>query len=84
MPLARLNSLRRAVFRDVLADMNNHKHVIVNTHATFRWKHGLFSPLFDFDQLACSFDADLYVTLVDNIETWCTSGCCGIMILSIR
>ncbi len=67
LPLARLNSLRRAVFRDVLGDMNNHKHVIVNTHATFRWKHGLFSA-FDFDQLA-QFDADLYVTLVDNIET---------------
>jgi adenylate kinase len=47
--------------------MNNHKNVIVNTHATFRWKHGLFSA-FDFDQLA-QFDADLYVTLVDNIET---------------
>ncbi|MGN6370040.1 MAG: AAA family ATPase [Phycisphaerae bacterium] len=67
LPLARLNSLRRAVFRDVLADMGNHKNVIVNTHATFRWKHGLFSA-FDFDQLA-QFDADLYVTLVDNIET---------------
>ncbi|HUO10770.1 MAG TPA: AAA family ATPase [Phycisphaerae bacterium] len=67
LPLARLNSLRRAVFRDVLADMHNHKNVIVNTHATFRWKHGLFSA-FDFDQLA-HFDADLYVTLVDNIET---------------
>jgi adenylate kinase len=67
LPLARLNSLRRAVFRDVLADMTHHKNVIVNTHATFRWKHGLFSA-FDFDQLA-AFDADLYVTLVDNIET---------------
>ncbi|MCL2649386.1 MAG: ATP-binding protein [Phycisphaerales bacterium] len=66
LPLSRLNSLRRAVFRDILADMNNHKHVIVNTHATFRWKHGLFSA-FDFDQLA-AFDADMYVTLVDNIE----------------
>jgi hypothetical protein len=53
--------------RDVLADMHNHKHVVVNTHATFRWKHGLFSA-FDFDQLAL-FDADLYVCLVDNIET---------------
>ncbi len=59
LPLARLNSLRRAVFRDVIADMHNHKNVIVNTHATFRWKHGLFSA-FDFDQLA-AFDADLYV-----------------------
>ena len=67
LPLARLNSLRRAVFRDVLADAPNHKHVVVNTHATFRWKHGLFSA-FDFDQLA-QFQADIYLTLVDNIET---------------
>ena len=43
------------------------KHVIINTHATFRWKHGLFSA-FDFDQLA-AFNDDLYVCLVDNIET---------------
>jgi adenylate kinase len=67
LPLARLNSLRRAVFRDVLSDMHNHKNVLVNSHATFRWKHGLFSA-FDFDQLA-AFDADLYITLVDNIES---------------
>lgn len=67
LPLARLNSLRRAVFRDVLAESAHHKNVIVNTHATFRWKHGLFSA-FDFDQLA-AFNPDLYVTLVDNIET---------------
>ncbi len=66
LPLARLNSLRRAVMRDVIADMHKHKNVIVNTHALFRWKHGLFSA-FDFDQLA-QFKADLYVTLVDNIE----------------
>src|SRR3954463_4903146 len=67
LPLSRLNSLRRAVFRDVLSEMGQHKHAIINTHATFRWKHGLFAA-FDFDQLA-AFDPDLYVTLVDNIET---------------
>ena len=67
LPLSRLHSLRRAVFRDVLSEADKHKHVIVNTHATFRWKHGLFSA-FDFDQLA-SFNADLYITLMDNIET---------------
>ncbi len=69
LPLSRLNSLRRAVFKDILADIQQHnpKHAIINTHATFRWKHGLFSA-FDFDQLA-AFDADLYVCLVDNIET---------------
>lgn len=67
LPLARLNSLRRAVMRDVLAEAPKHKNVIVNTHATFRWRHGLFSA-FDFDQLA-QFSADLYITLVDNIES---------------
>jgi len=66
LPLARLNNLRRAVFRDVISAAAKHKHVIVNTHATFRWKHGLFSA-FDFDQLA-QFGADVYLTLVDNIE----------------
>ncbi len=67
LPLSRLNSLRRAVFRDILADVPNHKHALINTHATFRWKHGLFAA-FDFDQLA-AFNADLYICLVDNIET---------------
>jgi adenylate kinase len=67
LPLSRLNSLRRAVFRDILADAPSHKHIIVNTHATFRWKHGLFAA-FDFDQLAL-LNADLYVCLVDNIES---------------
>lgn len=67
LPLARLNQLRRSVMRDVIAEAPKFKHVIVNTHATFRWRHGLFSA-FDFDQLA-TFNADLYITLVDNIET---------------
>jgi hypothetical protein len=70
LPLSRLNSLRRAVFRDVLADLSGAdapRHAIVNTHATFRWKHGLFAA-FDFDQLAL-FNADLYVVLVDNVES---------------
>ena len=67
LPLSRLNSLRRAVFRDIFVDAEKHTHIIINTHATFRWKHGLFAA-FDFDQLA-AFNADLYVALVDNIET---------------
>jgi adenylate kinase len=67
LPLSRLNSLRRAVFRDILNDMASRNNVLINTHATFRWKHGLFAA-FDFDQLA-AFNADLYVCLVDNIET---------------
>lgn len=66
LPLARLNSLRRAVFKDVLADIDNFETVIINTHAAFRWKHGLF-PAFDHDQMR-AIDADLYVTLVDNVD----------------
>lgn len=66
LPLARLNSLRRAVFKDVLADIDRHEAAIVNTHAAFRWKHGLF-PAFDHDQML-AIDADLYVTLVDNVD----------------
>ena len=67
LPLSRLASLRRAVFRDILVDARRHPNVIINTHATFRWKHGLFAA-FDFDQLN-AFSADLYVTLLDNVET---------------
>ncbi len=66
LPLSRLTSLRRAVFRDILTEAPHHTHVIVNSHATFRWHNGLFSA-FDFDQLAL-FRADMYVTLLDNVE----------------
>ncbi len=66
LPLARLNSLRRSVFKDVLADADRHETIVINTHAAFRWKHGLF-PAFDHDQMA-AIDADLYITLVDNVD----------------
>ncbi len=66
LPLARLSGLRRSVFKDILADVDRHDTVIVNTHAAFRWKHGLF-PAFDHDQMV-GLDADLYITLVDNVD----------------
>lgn len=68
LQLSRLNSLRRSAFKDIIADMktNPSENVIVNTHATFRWRHGLFSA-FDFDQLA-AFKPDLLICLIDNIE----------------
>lgn len=66
LPLSRLHSLRRAAFKDVIADAKGQDNVIVNTHATFRWRHGLFSA-FDFDQIA-AFKPDLFICLVDNIE----------------
>jgi adenylate kinase len=66
LPLARLNALRRSVFKDVLAQVDTPATVIVNTHASFRWKHGLF-PAFDHDQMR-ALDADVYITLVDNVD----------------
>jgi hypothetical protein len=59
--------LRRAVFKEILRISENHEHVIINTHATFRWRHGLFSA-FDFDQIK-AFNADVYITLLDNAES---------------
>lgn len=67
LPLSRLNSLRRAAFKDIIADSRGQKNVVVNTHATFRWRHGLFSA-FDYDQVS-KLEPDLFVCLVDNIET---------------
>jgi len=67
LPISRLNSLRRAAFKDIIADSRDQKNIVVNTHATFRWRHGLFSA-FDFDQIK-ALAPDLFVCLVDNIET---------------
>jgi adenylate kinase len=66
LPLARLNALRRSVLKDVLAQVDTPASVIVNTHAAFRWKHGLF-PAFDHDQML-ALNADVYITLVDNLD----------------
>ena len=57
LPITRLNTLRRAVFKEILRTAERHEHIIVNTHATFRWRHGLFSA-FDFDQIK-AFNADI-------------------------
>lgn len=67
LPLSRLNSLRRAAIKDIIAESRGEKNLVVNTHATFRWRHGLF-PAFDFDQIRL-LQPDLCVCLVDNIET---------------
>ncbi len=69
LPLSRLKALRRAVFKDIIAQTtpaSDHPNVIINTHATFRWRHGLFSG-FDFDQVQL-FQPDMFICLVDNVE----------------
>ena len=63
--LKRLHSLRRSVFKDIVAKTPQTPHHIVNTHATFRWRHGLF-PAVDFDQMR-QLNADMYVCLIDGV-----------------
>ena len=64
--LQRLHSLRRSVIKDIIAKSKEHEHIIVNTHATFRWRHGLF-PAFDFFQMR-QLNPDLFVCMIDGVE----------------
>lgn len=66
IPITRLNSLRRAVFRDILIAAEQHENIIVNTHATFRWRHGLFSA-FDHDLIE-RLRPNIFLTVVDNVD----------------
>lgn len=66
LQLSRLNALRRSVIKDIIRDSADRPHVVINTHATFRWRHGLFSA-FDFDQIK-SLRPDILICLLDNIE----------------
>jgi adenylate kinase len=66
IPLKRLHQLRRSVLKDVIAKSKTTENLIVNTHATFRWRHGLF-PAFDFDQIR-QLNADMYICLIDGID----------------
>ncbi len=69
LPLSRLASLRRAAFKDIIAQttpVDDHTDIMVNTHATFRWRHGLFSA-FDFDQMN-ALGPNMFICLLDNVE----------------
>jgi adenylate kinase len=63
--MKRLSSLRRSVFKDIIEKSQKAPNLIVNTHATFRWRHGLF-PAVDFDQMRL-LGADIYVCLLDGV-----------------
>ena len=65
IPMKRLSSLRRSVFKDIIAKAENATDLIVNTHATFRWRHGLF-PAVDFDQMR-QLGTDMYICMIDGI-----------------
>jgi len=63
--MKRLSSLRRSIFKDIIVQARTAPNLIVNTHATFRWRHGLF-PAVDFDQMR-QLNADMYICLIDGI-----------------
>ncbi|HUS73039.1 MAG TPA: hypothetical protein VMY06_08225 [Sedimentisphaerales bacterium] len=65
IPMKRLSSLRRSVFKDIIAKAEKAPNLVVNTHATFRWRHGLF-PAIDFDQMR-QLGADIYICLIDGV-----------------
>jgi adenylate kinase len=65
IPMKRLSSLRRSVFKDIIAKAEKAPNLIVNTHATFRWRHGLF-PAVDFDQMR-QLGTDIYICLIDGV-----------------
>jgi adenylate kinase len=65
VPIKRLNSLRRSIFKDIIAKAEKADNVIINTHATFRWRHGLF-PAVDFDQMR-QLNAGIYINMIDDI-----------------
>ncbi len=67
IPMKRLSSLRRSVFKDIIVKAKNAPNLIVNTHATFRWRHGLF-PAVDFDQMR-QLNVDMYICLIDGVAT---------------
>ncbi len=66
IPMKRLHSLRRSVFKDIIEKSKKCEYLIVNTHATFRWRHGLF-PAIDFDQMR-KLKADMYICIIDSAD----------------
>lgn len=66
LPLSRLHTIRRSVFKDIIAESAGQENIIVNTHATFRWRHGLFRA-FDFDQIE-QLRPDMFLCMVDGIH----------------
>jgi adenylate kinase len=65
VPMKRLSWLRRSVFKDIITKSRKASNLIVNTHATFRWRHGLF-PAVDFDQMR-QINADMYICIIDGV-----------------
>jgi len=69
LSILRLKCLRRSVTKDIkhYCDVNPDKNIIINGHACFRWRHGLFFA-FDFDMLR-ELKIDFYMTLIDDVDS---------------
>jgi len=69
LSLLRLTCLRRSILKDIIHYCKNNpeKDVIINSHACFRWKHGLFLA-YDFDLLQ-ELKIDYYFTLIDDVDS---------------
>jgi len=68
LQLDKLESIRNEVFRDILdaASRQADTDIFVDTHATFRWKDGLFTG-FAVDEIR-KLDAHLCITVVADVD----------------
>lgn len=63
---ATIKALRSAVFEKIMADIGNHEHAIISTHADFYWKK-TFTRAYDWDYLS-KINADMYIVMIDNVS----------------
>ncbi|MHA1346731.1 MAG: AAA family ATPase [Candidatus Heimdallarchaeaceae archaeon] len=68
LPIIRLKSIRRSVLKEIMhyCNINLDKDVIINSHACFRWRNGLFFA-FDYDLLN-ELNITKYITLIDDVD----------------
>jgi len=69
LPKTLLDLLRRFAWKNILAKANSpigEPIIVVNSHAVFRWHHGMF-PAIDLD-LVLQLNPDIVITLIDDID----------------
>lgn len=66
LPLPQLREVRRRALRDIADEMSDDVPSILMSHATFRWKRGLFRG-FELDELE-HFEFDKVCVLVDDVD----------------
>jgi len=66
LPLEMLSCARKVVFQTILTKIEESSHLIVDTHAVFRWNNALF-PAFDFSQLD-ELTPSFICTIIDDVD----------------